>query len=93
VLAVESGRADGALVEHPMAMYMAAQNSRKVQGWQRGVRPEQFGLAIRAGDWQWLYWLNTGIMTRHRPALSAVRDDVQECSGKPPRRSLARPAL
>ncbi len=61
VLAVESGRADGALVEHPMAMYMAAQNSEKFKAGNQAFGPNNFGLAIRAGDWQWLYWLNTGI--------------------------------
>ena len=61
VLAVESGRADAALVEHPMAMYMAAQNSEKFKAGNQAFGPNNFGLAIRAGDWQWLYWLNTGI--------------------------------
>ena len=61
VLAVESGRADGALVEHPMAMYMAAQNSEKFKAGSQGFGPNNFGLAIRAGDWQWLYWLNTSV--------------------------------
>jgi len=61
VLAVESGRADGALVEHPMAMYMAAQNAEKFKAGNQAFGPNNFGLAIRAGDWQWLYWLNTGI--------------------------------
>jgi polar amino acid transport system substrate-binding protein len=61
VLAVESGRAEGALVEHPMAMYMAAQNAEKFKAGSQAFGPNNFGLAIRAGDWQWLYWLNTGI--------------------------------
>src|SRR5437660_5639700 len=61
VLAVESGRADGALVEHPMAMYMAAQNAEKFKAGTQAFGPNNFGLAIRAGDWQWLYWLNTSI--------------------------------
>jgi polar amino acid transport system substrate-binding protein len=61
VLAVESGRADGAVVEHPMAMYMAAQNAEKFKAGNQAFGPNNFGLAIRAGDWQWLYWLNTGI--------------------------------
>jgi len=61
VLAVESGRADGALVEHPMAMYMAAQNAEKFKAGNQAFGPNNFGLAIRAGDWQWLYWLNTSI--------------------------------
>jgi polar amino acid transport system substrate-binding protein len=61
VLAVESGRADAALVEHPMAMYMAAQNSEKFKAGNQAFGPNNFGLAIRAGDWQWLYWLNTSV--------------------------------
>jgi polar amino acid transport system substrate-binding protein len=61
VLAVESGRSDAALVEHPMAMYMAAQNSEKFKAGSQGFGPNNFGIAIRAGDWQWLYWLNTSV--------------------------------
>lgn len=61
VLAVESGRADAALVEHPMAMYMAAQNAEKFKAGSQAFGPNNFGLAIRAGDWQWLYWLNTSV--------------------------------
>jgi len=61
VLAVESGRADAATVEHPMAMYMAAQNSEKFKAGDQAFGPNNFGLAIRAGDWQWLYWLNTSV--------------------------------
>jgi polar amino acid transport system substrate-binding protein len=61
VLAVESGRADAALVEHPMAMYMAAQNVDKFKAGKEAFGPNNFAIAIRAGDWQWLYWLNTGI--------------------------------
>jgi|SRR5919199_586993 polar amino acid transport system substrate-binding protein len=61
VLAVESGRAEAALVEHPMAMYMAAQNAEKFKAGTEAFGPNNFGIAIRAGDWQWLYWLNTSI--------------------------------
>src|SRR5258708_40184810 len=61
VLAVESGRADAALVEHPMAMYMAAQNAEKFKAGSQAFGPNNFGLAIRAGDWQWLYLLNTSV--------------------------------
>ncbi|MBV9357461.1 MAG: transporter substrate-binding domain-containing protein [Chloroflexi bacterium] len=61
VLAVESGRADAAMVEHPMAMYMAAQNPDKFKAGSQAYGPNNFGIAVRAGDWQWLYWLNTAI--------------------------------
>ncbi len=61
VLAVEAGRADAAMVEHPMAMYMAAQNPDKFKAGKDSFTPNNFGIAVRANDWPWIYWLNTTV--------------------------------
>jgi len=40
---------------------MAAQAADKFKAGDQAFGPNNFGLAIRAGDWQWLYWLNTSV--------------------------------
>jgi polar amino acid transport system substrate-binding protein len=57
--ALDSGRADAAFVEHGLALYMAATSPDKYKAGTNTFGPNNDAIAIKQGDLQFLYWLNT----------------------------------